>query len=56
MPHKILIQIVLHLQAKTNGYPIVTDDGDFFVEDVEILTYNSVLIDRVKSTIIIKRP
>jgi hypothetical protein len=45
-----------YLQAKTNGYPIVTDDGDFFVEDVQILTYNSVLIGRAKSAVIIKRP
>lgn len=45
-----------YLQAKTNGYPIVTEDGDFFVEDVQILTYNSVLIDRAKSAVVIKRP
>ncbi|WP_026764432.1 hypothetical protein [Sediminibacterium salmoneum] len=45
-----------YLQAKTNGYPIVTDDGDFYVEDVQILTYNQTLIERVKSAIEIKRP
>lgn len=45
-----------YLQAKTHGYPIVTDDGDFYVEDVQILTYNQTLIDRVKSAIEIKRP
>jgi hypothetical protein len=44
-----------YLLAKTNGFPIVTDDGDFFVEDVQILTYNSVLIDRAKSAVVIKR-
>jgi len=43
-----------YLLAKLNGYPIVTDDGDFFVEDVEILTYNSVLIERFKSAVVIK--
>lgn len=45
-----------YLLAKSHGYPIVTDDGDFFVEDVEILTFNSVLIDRAKSAVTIKHP
>ncbi len=40
--------------ALKNGYIIVTDDKDFFVEDVEILTYNSVLVDKYKSIVIIK--
>lgn len=44
-----------YLLAKLNNYPIVTDDGDFFVEDVEILTYNSGLIDKAKATVQIKK-
>ncbi len=44
-----------YLLAKLNGYPIVTDDGDFFVEDVPILTYNNTLIEKAKSVIEIKR-
>ncbi|MFT3677971.1 MAG: hypothetical protein QM781_18920 [Chitinophagaceae bacterium] len=37
--------------AKVRGYVIVTDDKDFFVEDVEVLTYNQQLIDKAKSTV-----
>jgi hypothetical protein len=33
------------------NFTIVTDDKDFFVPDVEILTYNNQLIDRGKGTI-----
>lgn len=43
-----------YLLARLHGYPIVTDDGDFFVEDVEILTYNNQLIDRGKASVVIK--
>jgi len=32
-----------YLLAKKEGYSIVTDDVDFFVEGVEVLTYNSKL-------------
>ncbi len=38
--------------AKKRGYTIVTDDKDFFVQDVEILTLNNVLLDRAKATVI----
>ncbi len=44
-----------YLLAKTHGYPIVTDDGDFFIEDVQILTFNSTLIDRAKATVVAKK-
>lgn len=40
--------------AQKKGFTIVTDDKDFFVEDVEILTYNSQLIDKAKNAIVIK--
>lgn len=40
--------------ALKKGFTIVTDDKDFFVEDVEILTYNSQLIDKAKNAIVIK--
>lgn len=40
--------------AKKRQYIIVTDDKDFFVEDVEVLTYNNQLIDRARSALVIK--
>jgi predicted nucleic acid-binding protein len=42
--------------AVKQGYTIVTDDKDFFVEDVEVLTYNNLLIDRAKNAVQIKKP
>ncbi|NLU96304.1 hypothetical protein [Chitinophaga sp. Ak27] len=39
------------LLAKQNGYIIVTDDSDFFVEDVEIITYNNSLIENANYVI-----
>jgi predicted nucleic acid-binding protein len=38
--------LYFYMFAKKNNYSIVTDDKDFFVQDVEILTYNQQLIDR----------
>lgn len=40
-----------HQLAKKKGYSIITDDIDFFVEDVEILTYNNDLYQKYKDTI-----
>lgn len=37
--------------AKKKGYAIITDDADFFVEDVEILTYNDTLYQKYKDQI-----
>lgn len=37
--------------AKKKGYSIITDDADFFVEDVEILTYNDNLYQKYKDQI-----
>lgn len=34
--------------AKKKGYTIVTHDGDFFVEDVEIITANQTLLSRIE--------
>jgi predicted nucleic acid-binding protein len=42
--------------ALKHGFTIVTDDKDFFVEDVEILTYNNQLIEKAKAAIQIIRP
>jgi predicted nucleic acid-binding protein len=41
--------------ALKHGFTIVTDDKDFFVEEVEILTFNNQLIEKAKTTIIIKK-
>ena len=41
-----------YLIAKKKGYMIVTDDADFFVEDVPILTLNAKLIKKAKDSII----
>ena len=41
--------------ALKNDFTIVTDDKDFFVPDVEILTYNNQLIDRGKGAIEVKK-
>lgn len=41
--------------ALKNDFTIVTDDKDFFVTDVEILTYNNQLIDKAKNAIEIKK-
>lgn len=38
--------------AKKKNFSIITDDADFFVEDVEILTYNDVLYQKYKDTIV----
>jgi PIN domain. len=40
-----------YLLAKKEKYSIVTDDGDFFVEDVEILTLNSTLYQKAKDSV-----
>lgn len=42
------------LLAKKYGFPIITDDGDFFVEDVEVMTYNDTLYQRGKNAVIVK--
>lgn len=42
------------LLAKHYGFPIVTDDGDFFVEDVQIMTYNNALYQKGKDAIVVK--
>lgn len=41
--------------ALQNNFTIVTDDKDFFVPDVEILTYNNQLIDRAKNATEIRK-
>jgi hypothetical protein len=41
--------------ALKNDFTIVTDAKDFFLPDVEILTYNNQLIDRAKNAIEIKK-
>ena len=41
--------------ALKHGYIIVTDDKDFFVEDVEVLSYNNQLLERAKSSIVVKK-
>lgn len=46
--------IFYHL-ARSRGYIIVTDDQDFFLEDVEVQTFNQQLQDKAKSAVIIKR-
>jgi hypothetical protein len=40
--------------ALKNDFTIVTDDKDFFLADVEILTYNNQLLERAKNVIEIK--
>ena len=47
--------LYFYKMALKNNYIIVTDDGDFFVEDVEILTYNQQLIDKANAAIVIKK-
>jgi|SRR5882724_480231 len=42
--------------ALKHGYTIVTDDEDFFVNGVEVFTYNNQLLERAKEKIEIKRP
>lgn len=44
------------LLAKKHGFPIVTDDGDFFVEDVRVLTYNDSLYKKGKNAVVIVMP
>ena len=41
--------------ALKHGFVIVTDDKDFFVEDVEVLTYNHQLVEKAKATVVIKK-
>ena len=41
--------------ALKKGLPIVTNDKDFFVEDVEIITYNSTLLEKAKALVEIKK-
>jgi predicted nucleic acid-binding protein len=41
--------------ALKHGYTIVTDDKDFFVQDVEVITYNTALVDRAKDVVPIKK-
>lgn len=41
--------------AQEKGYVIVTDDSDFFVENVEIMTLNPTLLNKAKENIEIKR-
>jgi predicted nucleic acid-binding protein len=38
-----------------NGFTIVTDDKDFFVEDVEVITYNNQLIEKAKAAVEVKK-
>lgn len=38
-----------------HDFTIVTDDKDFFVEDVEVLTYNNQLIEKAKAAVQIKK-
>jgi hypothetical protein len=42
--------------ALKRSFTIVTDDKDFFVPDVEILTYNTQLLERANAAVIIKTP
>lgn len=39
------------LLAKQHKFPIITDDKDFFVEDIEVMTYNTELYKRFKDSI-----
>ncbi len=41
--------------ALKNNFTIITDDKDFFVQDVEILTCNNQLIERAKAEIEIRK-
>jgi predicted nucleic acid-binding protein len=41
--------------ALKHGFTIITDDKDFFVENVEILTFNNQLIEKAKAIIVIKK-
>lgn len=38
--------------ARKRGYAIVTDDIDFFVEEVDIYTYNSALYQKAKNAVV----
>ncbi len=40
-----------YLLAKNNKFTIVTDDGDYFVEDVDIITQNNDLVSRAKALV-----
>ena len=40
--------------ALKHKFVIITDDEDFFVEDVEVLTFNNQLIEKGKNSVIIK--
>lgn len=44
------------LLAKKYGFPVITDDGDFFVEDVKILTYNDGLYQKGKDAVVVTLP
>lgn len=37
------------------NFTIVTDDKDFFVQDIEILTYNNQLIEKSNAAIVVKK-
>lgn len=41
--------------ALKNNFTIVTDDKDFFVQDIEILTYNNQLIEKANAAIVVKK-
>src|ERR1043165_6887585 len=41
---------LLYKLAKEKGYSIVTDDGDFFVDGVEVITLNTILLEKVAAT------
>lgn len=38
--------LIIYQIAKANGYIIITNDSDFYVEDVEVLTYNTTLLNK----------
>ena len=41
--------------ALKKGFTVVTDDKDFFVENIEVLTYNNKLIEKANAAIEIKK-
>ena len=41
--------------ALKNDFTIITDDKDFFVQDVEILTYNNQLLEKAKAAVAFKK-
>jgi predicted nucleic acid-binding protein len=43
-----------YLLAKHYNFSIVTDDSDFFVQDVEVYTYNDNLYQKGKDSVVIK--